>query len=114
MVTEIGGNIVRMVRESPVMPPGLTVIGEKTAARPVKECLLEHGRDLGLIEVDATGFDVLRIEAGTPVFGKEITEKNLPQELGRDDRAINFIKGCYLGQGGPSPASTLWGTSTSS
>ena len=96
--TEIGGNLVRLVRESPAMSPGWTVIGEKPAARPVKESLLELGRELGLIDVDAADFDVLRIEAGTPVFGKEITEKNLPQEFGRDDRAINFVKGCYLGQ----------------
>ena len=41
---------------------------------------------------------MLRIEAGTPVFGREVTERNLPQEVGRDDRAINFVKGCYLGQ----------------
>ncbi len=27
-----------------------------------------------------------------------MTEKNLPQEFGRDERAINFVKGCYLGQ----------------
>ncbi len=98
VVAEIGGNLVRLVRESPALGTGLTVIGEKPAARPVKESLLEHGRDLGLIEVDGAGFDVFRIEAGTPVFGKEITEKNLPQEFGRDDRAINFVKGCYLGQ----------------
>jgi tRNA-modifying protein YgfZ len=97
-LAEIGGNLVRLVRESPAMPSGLTVIGEKPAAGPVRNCLLEHGRDLGLIEIDAPAFDVLRIEAGTPVFGKEITEKNLPQEFGRDDRAINFVKGCYLGQ----------------
>ena len=32
------------------------------------------------------------------MFGNEVTEKNLPQEIGRDDRAINFVKGCYLGQ----------------
>jgi len=40
----------------------------------------------------------LRIEAGTPVFGRDVTEKNLPQEIGRDAQAINFVKGCYLGQ----------------
>jgi folate-binding protein YgfZ len=56
------------------------------------------GKDLGLAEVDAECFEVMRIEAGTPVFGRDITEKNLPQEIGRDDRAINFVKGCYLGQ----------------
>ena len=43
-------------------------------------------------------FEALRIEAGTPVFGEEVTEKNLPQEFARDDRAISFVKGCYLGQ----------------
>src|SRR4029077_16139845 len=89
---------VRIVCESPTKGTGLTVIGEKTAARSVMESLLTHGRDLGLIEVDAATFETLRIEAGTPVFGKEVTEKNLPQEFGRDDRAINYVKGCYLGQ----------------
>jgi tRNA-modifying protein YgfZ len=98
VVTEIGGNAVRLVRESPALPRGLTVIGDLAAAASIKETLLEHGRDLGLVEVDAASFDVLRIEAGTPVFGKEVTDKNLPQEFGRDDRAISFVKGCYLGQ----------------
>ena len=27
-----------------------------------------------------------------------MTADNLPQEVGRDERAINFVKGCYLGQ----------------
>ena len=64
----------------------------------MKESLLAAGRDLGLVEAGPVVFEVLRIEAGTPVFGKDITEKNLPQEIGRDARAINFVKGCYLGQ----------------
>jgi tRNA-modifying protein YgfZ len=98
VLTEFRGNLVRVVRESPATRPGFTVIGDKLAAEPVKQSLLENGRDLGLIEVADAVFDVCRIEAGTPVFGKEITEKNLPQEFGRDDRAINFVKGCYLGQ----------------
>jgi tRNA-modifying protein YgfZ len=95
---EIEGNAVRLVRESPALPRGVTVIGELVAAASVKESLLEQGRQLGLIETDAASFDLLRIEAGTPVFGSEVTDKNLPQEFGRDDRAINFVKGCYLGQ----------------
>ena len=98
LLTEIGGNLVRLIREAPAVGLGFTVIGERPAVGTVKERLLEHGRDLALIEVDAASFDLFRIEAGTPVFGKEITEKNLPQEFGRDDRAINFVKGCYLGQ----------------
>ena len=43
-------------------------------------------------------FHALRIEAGTPLFGVDFDERNLPQEVGRNDRAISFTKGCYLGQ----------------
>jgi folate-binding protein YgfZ len=42
--------------------------------------------------------EMARIEAGTPVFGQDITDKNLSQELARDALAISFTKGCYLGQ----------------
>ena len=43
-------------------------------------------------------FDALRIESGTPLFGVDFDEENLPQEVGRDELAISFTKGCYLGQ----------------
>jgi folate-binding protein YgfZ len=43
-------------------------------------------------------FDALRIESGTPLFGIDFDEENLPQEVGRDELAISFTKGCYLGQ----------------
>ena len=32
------------------------------------------------------------------MYGIDITDKNLPQEIARDDVAISFKKGCYLGQ----------------
>ena len=46
----------------------------------------------------AEAAEILRVEAGTPLYGRDISDKNLPQELARDDRAISFTKGCYLGQ----------------
>jgi folate-binding protein YgfZ len=46
----------------------------------------------------AIAVDRARLEAGTPYYGPDITEKNLPQEIARDARAISFIKGCYIGQ----------------
>jgi tRNA-modifying protein YgfZ len=42
--------------------------------------------------------ELLRIEAATPVWGKEIDEKVLPAEAGLDERAISYTKGCYPGQ----------------
>lgn len=43
-------------------------------------------------------FHSLRIEGGWPLAGIDFEEKALPQELSRNDRAISFNKGCYLGQ----------------
>jgi folate-binding protein YgfZ len=42
--------------------------------------------------------ELLRIEAATPVWGKEIDEKVLPAEAGLDERSISHTKGCYPGQ----------------
>lgn len=45
-----------------------------------------------------TAFEVLRIEARFPMYGCDITDDNLAQEVARSNRAISFTKGCYLGQ----------------
>jgi folate-binding protein YgfZ len=87
-----------VVRESPTGRPGFTLIGARSGGSRVAGILRGKGESLGLSELDLESFEVMRIEAGTPVFGREVTEKNLPQEIGRDDRAINLVKGCYLGQ----------------
>ena len=92
------GQPIRLIRESPAGMPGFSLIGNLDAAAALKAGLLSAGSGLGLVEVGGDVFEVLRIEAGTPVFGKDISDKNLPQEIGRDSRAINFVKGCYLGQ----------------
>jgi tRNA-modifying protein YgfZ len=40
----------------------------------------------------------LRIEAGTPRFGREIDDRVLPAEAGLTERFVSFTKGCYPGQ----------------
>jgi len=43
-------------------------------------------------------FEALRIEAGRPSFGVDMTEETIPLEAGLLDRAISLSKGCYVGQ----------------
>ncbi len=95
---EMGGCAVRVIRESPTGLPGLTLIGDRQDNAAVGEALKAAGHPGDWTDLAPSAFEALRIEAGTPVFGKDITEKNLPQEIGRDARAISFVKGCYLGQ----------------
>jgi folate-binding protein YgfZ len=40
----------------------------------------------------------LRIEAGTPRWGREIDERVLPAEAGLTETHVSFTKGCYPGQ----------------
>lgn len=42
--------------------------------------------------------ETLRIEAGRPRFGLDMTPDTIPLEAGIQDRAISFTKGCYVGQ----------------
>lgn len=63
-------------------------------AGPLGERLLAAGA----VSCGAEALETARIEAGTPWYGRDIDETNLPQEVARDDRAISFTKGCYLGQ----------------
>src|SRR6266536_2556636 len=44
-----------------------------------------------------TALNLFRISRGIPQFGQDIRERDLPQETGQM-RALNFTKGCYLGQ----------------
>jgi folate-binding protein YgfZ len=49
-------------------------------------------------EIGADELEALRIEAGTPRFGREIDDRVLPAEAGLVERSVSFTKGCYPGQ----------------
>jgi folate-binding protein YgfZ len=52
----------------------------------------------GAVEVGAEAAEVVRIEAGTPRFGAEMSAETMPAEAGIVERAVSFTKGCYIGQ----------------
>jgi folate-binding protein YgfZ len=51
----------------------------------------------GATPVGAEALELARVADGVPRFGQDIREKDLPQETAQQ-RALNFSKGCYLGQ----------------
>jgi folate-binding protein YgfZ len=48
--------------------------------------------------LDAPELERLRIEARTPVWGRELDDRVLPAEAGLVERAVSLTKGCYPGQ----------------
>jgi folate-binding protein YgfZ len=59
--------------------------------------LLEALRNAGAVLCETQSLEWLRILEGTPLYGTDIRERELPQETGQT-RALHFSKGCYLGQ----------------
>ncbi len=54
---------------------------------------------LGLRPIGWSAFNIARVEAGTPLWGIDITDNYLPMETGPwYARAVSVTKGCYLGQ----------------
>ena len=50
------------------------------------------------VTVSAEDFETRRIEAGIPKWGVDMDENTIPIEAGLERRAINYDKGCYIGQ----------------
>jgi folate-binding protein YgfZ len=67
----------------------------ETAHMPALWQALRQG---GATACGLRALETVRIEEGFPVIGLDITDKTLPQEVGRNEQAISFTKGCYLGQ----------------
>jgi folate-binding protein YgfZ len=54
-------------------------------------------RTAGATPVGCNSLEAFRIAEGIPAYGVDIVERDLPQETAQS-RALNFNKGCYLGQ----------------
>lgn len=59
----------------------------------VQQALMKAGAKT----VRTAALDLLRVASGIPRYGVDIRERDLPQET-EQDRALNFSKGCYVGQ----------------
>jgi folate-binding protein YgfZ len=64
---------------------------------PSSDDLYRTLSDAGAVPCESQSLDWLRILEGTPLYGTDIRERELPQETGQN-RALHFAKGCYLGQ----------------
>jgi folate-binding protein YgfZ len=67
------------------------VAPEQTAS--LRDALQSAGATL----VGQDALELYRVAMGVPLYGKDIRERDLPQET-EQQHALNFSKGCYVGQ----------------
>jgi folate-binding protein YgfZ len=70
---------------------GVDIICDAERADEVKAAL-------GVPEVSEAAAEVVRVESGRPRYGIDLDDSVIPQEAGLNERAVNFEKGCYVGQ----------------
>jgi folate-binding protein YgfZ len=59
---------------------------------------VQHELALAYQFIDSAAADVMRIEQGLPRWGRELTDEIIPIEANLEERAIDYQKGCYIGQ----------------
>jgi glycine cleavage system T protein len=76
---------------------GFDLYIENKALADLWEELLKKGQELNIKPVGYDALDILRIEAGIPIYNIDMDETNIPIEAGIWN-ALDFEKGCYIGQ----------------
>ncbi len=93
LVSALGDQPVTLARATHTAEDGFDLIVDACAALSLWDALVAAGaRPVGY---DA--LEVLRIEAGVPRYGADVSEANVVLEAGLDD-AVSYTKGCYVGQ----------------
>ncbi len=79
------GDSVALAADWPGLP-GVDLIGEDPVVPD------------GVPVCDPAALEAVRVEAGIPKMGAELTERTIPAETGLVERTVSFTKGCYTGQ----------------
>ncbi|HEX4155324.1 MAG TPA: folate-binding protein [Acidobacteriaceae bacterium] len=87
---------IAYVSESPVAIL-TSSIEDRFELRADPDTLTVLRKSMGLPEVSAEALEALRILEARPLYGRDITDRYLPQETNQP-QALHFAKGCYLGQ----------------
>lgn len=90
----VGGQPLIVLRATDTGEPGYELL----AGRDQMPALMQALRTAGAVDLSAETAEVLRVEAGVPVFGQDMDEQTIPLEAGIEQQAISFTKGCYVGQ----------------
>jgi folate-binding protein YgfZ len=87
------GSSVTLVHAYSVLLPRYELWFHPDETAAVQQALIKAGAEW----IDLATVEAIRILEGTPRYGIDITDRHLAQETSQT-RALNFTKGCYLGQ----------------
>ena len=93
----LGDVSIRIVRAGESGEIGFDLWVPPGPASQLWQQLLEIGKSMGLRPAGFSALNTLRVEAGVPWYGIDVTEEMLVLEA-PSERIVSFTKGCYVGQ----------------
>lgn len=91
--TELNGEKVFVIRATHTAEDGFDLF----ASSNVIQDLSQEFENAGAMKISDETREVLRVEAGIPLYGVDMDETTVVLETGIDE-AVSFTKGCYVGQ----------------
>ncbi len=95
--TIMGGHKVLVVKHSHTGEAGFDILCPANGLSDIWDFLLLKGGYHSLAPFGLGALEILRVEAGKPLYGIDVDESNMMLETGLSD-AVSFTKGCYTGQ----------------
>lgn len=87
------GDQVTLLRNTQLAADGFDLIVNNSIAEKLWQALVAAGaRPVGY-----NAFEIMRVEAGVPAYGRDMDDATVVTETNLDD-AVSYTKGCYLGQ----------------
>jgi glycine cleavage system T protein len=94
---QLAGHEVRLIRRSHTGEEGYQLLAPLDTLPAIWDGLWQHRDMCDARAVGLDALDILRIEAGIPLLGRDMTDETIPLEANLLD-AISYTKGCYIGQ----------------
>jgi len=88
----------RIVRRELAGDPAATLIVGREHLSALWSDLADRARIHGGAPAGMEALNSIRLECGTPWFGHDYDDKQIPHEAGLEHSHINYEKGCYTGQ----------------
>ena len=92
----LNGQHIDLIQKSLTGEDGYILCFPKDLKDRILHLILQN--DPPPVKVSETAREVLRIEAGIPIYGRDMDKKNILPETGLEHTSVSYNKGCYIGQ----------------
>jgi folate-binding protein YgfZ len=96
--TDVAGQSALLIRTEETGENDFELLIPKEGLHAAWDRLWEAGTPMGLRAIGSEARNALRLEAGLPRVGLELTEEIVPPEANLEGKAFSLSKGCYPGQ----------------